>query len=221
MLNGICLTITILTIFSSSIFFINSKVVNAISGNLEQASIIPVESLENYLKRTMVLSESTDTVKKDIIPPGHDKIDSFVSKGRMNSVIYSTLGNWESKGSWELVVEEGKVNSFATAMSWNNGTKSHTHEILNFESDGGKAILNPDNSATIEGRADVGTNDKVTYPDSHIKIDIKQGKVISISVDDEDTEGHFANQAVHGTIDVLKSCSSKPGKDMFVPEPCI
>ena len=148
---------------------------------------------------------------------GEEGVDSFKAHGNINSVIYTVNGNWDAKGKWNLDVSDGKLTYFQTTMNWKNGTSGHTHEFQNFESDN-NIELDSNKSVSIEGGMDVGTNGAISWPSVPAEITIEKGKIITISVDDEDTNNHFGNQAVHGTVTSLQQCSSStPGPEMAVP----
>ena len=95
------------------------------------------------------------------------------------------------------------------------------HEFLNFESSDDGIQLDKDGVMTIEGKMDVGTNNVISWPKVGSTISIEKGKIISISVDDEDVNHHFGNQAIHGAVALLEPCGLEPGADMEVPVSCI
>ena len=145
--------------------------------------------------------------------------EDFSAGGSVDSTIYTTNGNWKATGLWTLTVSEGELTSFDTDMAWNNGTSAHTHEFQNFVMDDGSdsISIDSDGSVTIEGVMDVATNGVVSWPSVPAEIRIEQGKIITVSLDHEDTDNHFGGQAVHGTITSLKPCSGTPGANMQVP----
>lgn len=79
-------------------------------------------------------------------------------------------------------------STFNTNMTWynNNGTGSHTHELLNFKPTSADEItITPsDNNIFLKGLVDVRTNHRITWKNVHGTIDIKVAKTISISLDD-------------------------------------
>ena len=147
--------------------------------------------------------------------------EDFRANGTIDSIIYTTNGNWKATGTWTLTVSEGELTSFAADMSWNNGTAHHTHEFGNFVMDDSSdnISINPGGNVTIEGDMDVATNGIVAWRSVPAEITIDQGKIITVSLDHEDTENHFGghDQAIHGTITSLKPCSVKPGPNMQIP----
>ena len=51
-------------------------------------------------------------------------------------------------------------------------------------------------------------------------IEIGAGKTISISLDDEDTDNHFARQPIYGIVTSIAPCGDSPGPNMQVFQPC-
>jgi hypothetical protein len=145
--------------------------------------------------------------------------EDFTAGGTIDSTIYTINGNWEATGPWTLTVSEGELTSFDTDMTWNNGTAGHTHEFQNFVMDDGSDNISIDSEGgvTIEGVMDVGTNGVVSWPSVPAEIIIEQGKIITVSLDHEDTDNHFGGQAVHGTVTSLRPCSATPGPNMQIP----
>ena len=121
-----------------------------------------------------------------------------------------------------MVLRNGNVNSFNTNMTWynNNGTGTHTHEILNFKSNPIDVTVKPGENVVVKGLADVGTNHRISWKNVHSTIDIKGGKTISISLDDKETNKHFAGQSIYGVVKSFTQCSDQPGENMEVLPPC-
>lgn|SRR5215211_309042 len=145
----------------------------------------------------------------------------FRANGTIDSIIYTTNGNWKATGTWMLTVSEGELTSFAADMSWNNATAHHTHKFGNFvmDDDSDNISIDPQGNVTMEGDMDVATNGVVSWRSVPAEITIDQGKIITVSLDHEDTENHFGghDQAIHGTVTSLKPCSVKPGPNMQIP----
>jgi plastocyanin len=152
--------------------------------------------------------------------PQHGDIDSFKATGTIHSYIVTPTSPWNATGEWTLIVEDGEVNNFITNMAWFNGTSGHTHDFLNFESSG-DIELPADNIVTIEGEMDVASNGVVTWDEVESSINIGGGgRTITINVDHEQTDHHFAGQPVVGTINSLTPCSDSPGPSMEILPTC-
>jgi hypothetical protein len=161
----------------------------------------------------------TGTVQVRAQTSEDEGLKDFVAKGPVNSTLYTLTGNWDAKGKWALTVSDGKLTQFDTVMTWNNGTSGHTHEFRNFVADDDDIEVSPDGTVSIKGEMDVGTNNAITWH-TPAEIFINKGKIITVSVDDDDTNKHFGGQAIHGTVAALKPCSLTPGPDMQVPAGC-
>ena len=150
----------------------------------------------------------------------------FVANGKINTVIDVPNGKWLAAGNWSIIVNNGNVTSFDTKMTWYNssGTNAHTHELTNFKSvsDNTQAVpMNlTDKQKTIEGFTDVGSNGRTSWFEVPTVITINDGKIISISVDDNKTNGHFAGQPLLGIVDSFVPCSDVPGPNMEFLPPC-
>ncbi len=152
--------------------------------------------------------------------PQHDTIDSFIANGKINSFIVTELNPWNATGDWNMVVENGEMKNFVTNMAWFDGTTGHTHDFLNFESRG-EIELPPDNIVTIDGEMDVASNGIISWDGVESTINIGGGgKTITISVDHEDTDHHFAGQPIVGTVTSLTPCSDTPGASMEILPTC-
>jgi hypothetical protein len=145
--------------------------------------------------------------------------EDFIASGIIDSIIYTINGNWKANGNWKLTVSDGELTSFDTDMAWNNGTAAHTHEFQNFEvnDDNDGITVDSEGSVIVEGEMDVGTNGVISWPKIPAGINIEKGKIITVSLDDKDTNHHFGGQTVHGSVTLFKSCSVKPGASMQVP----
>jgi hypothetical protein len=163
--------------------------------------------------------QQTQLQQPPIIQP-HEALDSFKANGKINSDIITSSSKWDATGDWNLVVEDNEVQLFTTNMAWNNATSGHSHEFLAFESED-EIVLPPDNIISIEGNMNVGTNGATSWEEVPATIDIGGGgKVITISLDHEETDHHFAGQPISGVVTSLTPCSDQPGPSMEVYPSC-
>ena len=152
--------------------------------------------------------------------PQHGDIDSFKASGKIHSIIVTATSTWNATGDWNMIVEDGEMKDFVTNMAWFNGTTGHTHDFLNFDSNG-DIELPSDNIVTINGEMDVASNGVVTWEGVDSTINIGGGgKTITIDVDHEDTDHHFAGQPITGTVTSLTPCSNTPGASMEILPAC-
>jgi hypothetical protein len=155
-------------------------------------------------------------------PPSVAPLTQTTANGTIDSLIFAPGTRWIATGNWSMVVRNGNVNSFNANMTWynNNGTGTHTHEILNFKSNPIDVTVKPGENVLVKGLTDVGTNHRISWTNVHGIIDIKGGKTISISLDDKETNKHFAGQAIYGVVKSFTQCSDQPGQNMEVLPPC-
>jgi hypothetical protein len=146
--------------------------------------------------------------------------DSFVARGKIDSTIYTVSGKWAAAGEWILTVSGGELNAFSTDMTWRNETASHSHELRNFEAEDDGIELGADGSVSIEGTMDVAANRMTSWPGVPAEIVIDRGKIITVSLDHEETDNHFGGQSIHGTVTSLQPCDITPGPDMQMPTGC-
>jgi hypothetical protein len=150
-------------------------------------------------------------------------IGGVTANGTINSLIYAPTSKWIATGNWSVVVNDGGISSFITHMTWynNNGTGTHTHELQNFRpTEQPKITIQPGINAALKGLMDVGTNHRIVWHNVHSTIYIKGGRTISISLDDQETNHHFAGQTIYGVVHSLTRCSDTPLPNMEVLPPC-
>src|SRR5687767_4503304 len=178
-----------------------------------------------------LLTNADNMTIPDLAAPSENLASSqsasgFVANGKINTVIEVPNGKWLAAGNWSIIVNNGNVTSFDTKMTWYNssGTNAHTHELTNFKSvsDNTQAVpMNlTDMQKTIEGFTDVGSNGRTSWFEVTTVITINDGKIISISVDDNKTNGHFGGQPLLGIVDSFIPCSDVPGPNMELLPPC-
>jgi hypothetical protein len=85
----------------------------------------------------------------------------------------------------------------------------------------GKYFIPSDNIVSIEGTMEVGTNGDTSWEEVPATIDIGGGgRTITISLDHEETDHHFAGQPISGAVTSLTPCSDEPGPSMEVYPSC-
>ena len=67
---------------------------------------------------------------------------------------------------------------------------------------------------------DVGTNGHVVWKKVHSSVSIDNEKTLVISLDDKQTDNHFAGQQIFGVVKSASECSAKPGANMEVLPAC-
>jgi hypothetical protein len=161
--------------------------------------------------------------------------EGIIAHGVIDSLILTPSATWIATGSWIIGVNNGAVGLVKANMTWynDNGTASHTHEILNFrpvEVSAGEQgqqqqsiLVQPaDKSVSLRGVVDVETNHRIVWNDVQSTIDIKKGgKIISISLNDAQTNNHFGGRPIFGIVTSFIRCSDVPGPNMEVLPPCL
>lgn len=188
-----------------------------------QAGIIgenpPVQTLDQQQQQP-VQDQPVQPIQQQFQIPQHGDIDSFKATGTIHSYIVTPASPWNATGDWTLIVEDGEVINFITNMAWFNGTTGHTHDFLNFESSS-DIELPADNIVTIDGEMDVASNGLVTWDEVESSINIGGGgRTITINVDHDETDHHFAGQPIIGTVNSLTPCSDSPGPSMEILPTC-
>jgi hypothetical protein len=182
------------------------------------ATILLVSSFSSISIIQQVVAQSSED--DEIEDEESEGLENFVANGDIDSIIYTVSGKWDAKGRWALSVSDGRVTSFDTDMTWKNATAGHSHELRNFQAQDDSTGLSADQSLSFEGDIDVGTNRATSWSEIPVRIDMEKGKIITITVDDEDTDHHFGGQSIHGTVSVVKPCNTQPGADMQIPTDC-
>ena len=150
----------------------------------------------------------------------------FVANGKINTVIDVPNGKWIATGNWSIIIDNGNVTSFDTKMTWYNssGTNAHTHDLTNFKVSSGNTQALPSNNTNkqiiMEGSTDVESNGRTSWFEVPTQVTINDGKIISISLDDNKTNHHFGAQPLLGIVDSFYPCSDIPGPDMELLPPC-
>jgi hypothetical protein len=166
-----------------------------------------------------LISNQVTSFPQQALPSG------FIARGTINSVIIVPTGKWLAVGNWSMTLNEGNVTIFDIKMTWynSNGTAAHTHELANFRMVEGEQVVSleqPTNNIKIKGVADVGTNNQISWNEVPITISINGHKIVTISVDDNKTNHHFAGQPILGIVSSFVPCSDLPLPDMEILPPC-
>ena len=122
------------------------------------------------------------------------------------TVDMSTVQKFILSGVWNMTVYKGNLTSFEANFYTgpvNGGTTNHTHQLSNFRVNNSNNIpiqLTPDKSVSLSGILDVGTNGKKAWNDVHTTVVISNGRTITISLADKDTQSHFMGQQIYGIV---------------------
>jgi hypothetical protein len=155
----------------------------------------------------------------------------IIAHGFIDSLIFTPSATWIATGNWTIGVNNDNAALVSSNMTWynDNGTSSHTHEILNFrpfgqgEQQQQSILVQPeDNSVSLRGVLDVGANHRISWNDVQSTIDIKKGgKILSISLNHVQTNHHFGGRPIFGIVTSFTRCSDQPGPNMEILPPCL
>ena len=123
------------------------------------------------------------------------------------NVDMTTVQKFILSGDWSMSVDQGKLTNFTANFYTGpvNGANNHTHQLSNFRVNNQSPIqLNPDNSLSISGILDVGTQGNKAWNNVNTTVVISKGRTISISLDDNATQRHFMEQRIHGIVKEIK-----------------
>src|SRR5919198_3700176 len=210
---------------------ITLKVLIILTGSILSSLLISSSSMIAYSQTPEQSSPQLSSPIPGLLPPpqlgrpraaGAPPAEGLIADGTIDSIIFAPGTRWIATGNWSMVLRNGNVTSVNTNMLWynSNGTGTHTHEILNFKSNPTDVTVKPGENVIVKGLTDVGTNHRITWTNVHSTIDIKGGKTIAISLDDRETNKHFAGQTIYGIVKSFTKCSDQPGPNMEVLAPC-
>lgn len=162
-----------------------------------------VASLNQTIKIT-ALAQTTTTSTFDM----DGVISSLVFGVPENTKIIdmTTVQKFILSGDWSMRVDQGKLINFTANFYTGpvNGANNHTHQLSNFRVNNSHIQLNPDNSLSISGLLDVRTGGNKAWNNVNATVVISKGRTISISLDDTDTQRHFMEQQIYGTVKEIK-----------------
>ena len=118
-----------------------------------------------------------------------------------------------------LKVDKGKATDFNAKFTkvLNDGSKWHTHEINDFKSSNESSNnnintstmvhLTPDKNISLSGTANIMLNGTSTWNNVNLKIQIANGKTITIIPDNQETSNHFQGQPIYGNVLSIKDAT--------------
>ena len=160
--------------------------------------------------------------QQDLKSRQEQPLAGFNTKGTINSLISTPRDKWIATGNWSMNANNGALTFFQTNMTWFNksGNATHTHEFLNFRPTEGRITIQPGNTISLKGIMDVGTNHRVVWKNVDSAISVNNGKTITISLNDKQTNSHFAGQPILGIVSLMTRCSDVPLQAMEVLPSC-
>jgi hypothetical protein len=188
------------------------------------AAIIPyvMPSQQDLKSRQEHPIAGLNASQQDLKSRQEHPIAGLNTKGTINSLISTPRDKWIATGNWSMNANNGALTFFQTNMTWFNksGNATHTHEFLNFRPTEGRITIQPGNTVSLKGVMDVGTNHRVVWKNVDSAISVNNGKTIIISLNDKQTNSHFAGQPILGIVSLITRCSDVPLQAMEVLPSC-
>ena len=178
---GVAISIAVLVIVISSISALNQTI---IIGALAQPTATSTFDMDGVIS-SLVLGVPENTKNVDM----------------------TTVQKFILSGDWSMSVDQGELTNFTANFYTGpvNGANNHTHQLSNFRVNNQSPIqLNPDNSLSISGILDVGTQGNKAWNNVNTTVIISKGRTISISLDDNATHRHFMEQQIYGIVKEIK-----------------
>ena len=171
------------------------------------ATLVSTTALSNQATSIAALSQtSPSTATFDM-----DGVISSLILGipaNTKTIDMTTVQKFILSGDWTMSVDQGKLTNFNANFYTGpvNGANNHTHQLSNFRANNNSPIqLSSDNSLSISGILNVGTAGNNAWNNVNTTVVISNGRTISISLDDNDTQSHFMDQQIYGIVKEIKN----------------
>ncbi len=178
-----------------------------------------ISLLSTLLSITAVSNQATSITASSQTSTSTASSVTFDMDGVISSLILGVSANTKTidlttvqkfilSGDWSMSVDQGKLTNFNANFYTGpvNGANNHTHQLSNFRVNNNSPIqLSPDNSLSISGILNVGTAGNNAWNDVNTTVVISNGRTISISLDDNDTQRHFMDQQIYGIVKEIKN----------------
>ena len=171
------------------------------------ATLVSTTALSNQTTSITALSQtSPSTATFDM-----DGVISSLILGipaNTKTIDMTTVQKFILSGDWTMSVDQGKLTNFNANFYTGpvNGANNHTHQLSNFRANNNSPIqLSSDNSLSISGILNVGTAGNNAWNNVNTTVVISNGRTISISLDDNDTQSHFMDQQIYGIVKEIKN----------------
>ena len=171
------------------------------------ATLVSTTALSNQATSIAALSQtSPSTATFDM-----DGVISSLILGipaNTKTIDMTTVQKFILSGDWTMSVDQGKLTNFNANFYTGpvNGANNHTHRLSNFRVNNNSPIqLSSDNSLSISGILNVGTAGNNAWNNVNTTVVISNGRTISISLDDNDTQSHFMDQQIYGIVKEIKN----------------
>jgi len=173
-----------------------------------------ISLLATLVATTAVLNQATSITALSQMSSSTSSRATFDMDGVISSLILGVPANTKTidmttvqkfilSGDWSMSVDQGNLTNFNANFYTGpvNGANNHTHQLSNFRVNNNNPIqISPDNSLSISGILNVRTAGNNAWNNVNTTLVISNGRIISISLDDNDTQRHFMDQQIYGIV---------------------
>ncbi len=178
-----------------------------------------ISLLATLVSTTALSNQATSITALLQTGPSTTSTATFDMVGVISSLILGVIANTKTidmttvqkfilSGDWSMSVDQGKLTNFNANFYTGpvNGANNHTNQLINFRvNDNSPIHLSSDNSLSISGILNVGTAGNNAWNNVNTTVVISNGRTISISLDDDDTQRHFMDQQIYGIVKEIKN----------------
>ena len=174
------------------------------------ATLLSITAVSNQATSITASSQTSTSTASSVTFDMDGVISSLILGVPANTktIDMTTVQKFILSGDWSMSVDQGKLTNFNANFYTGpvNGANNHTHQLSNFRVNNNSPIqLSPDNSLSISGILNVGTAGNNAWNDVNTTVVISNGRTISISLDDDDTQRHFMDQQIYGIVKEIKN----------------
>ncbi len=174
------------------------------------ATLLSITAVSNQATSITASSQTSTSTASSVTFDMDGVISSLILGVSANTktIDLTTVQKFILSGDWSMSVDQGKLTNFNANFYTGpvNGANNHTHQLSNFRVNNNSPIqLSPDNSLSISGILNVGTAGNNAWNDVNTTVVISNGRTISISLDDNDTQRHFMDQQIYGIVKGIKN----------------
>ena len=198
-----------LSIILTALSIISSNDVGYESSSFTVFAQIDKDSNQKMLSHSQYIANSNSSIDAN-------STTTFSSIGAISSLVITVPENEFNitnafkvilTGDWILNVHNGTLTNFEASFlaSPMDGSRGHIHQITNFSTNENAMIqFTPNNdSLSINGTADIKINGKTIWNNVGLSIIMSKGSTITIDPNDKQTDNHFGDQQVYGTVNRL------------------
>ena len=197
--------------YSSTKVSVKSKTILRFAASISLlATFVTITAVSNQATSITALSQASTSTASSATFNMDGVISSLILGVPANTktIDLTTVQKFILSGDWSMSVDQGKLTNFNANFYTGpvNGANNHTHQLSNFRVNNNSPIQHsPDNSLWISGILNVGTGGNNAWNNVNTTVVISNGRTISISLDDNDTQRHFMDQQIYGIVKEIKN----------------